>query len=131
MWGFELQHHGGVPPEWGAGCPVCRGARGGPGCLYNLLAWGPAGGRLGRGAGGRGGLVGWAAWGGGSIDMGGLAIRGSQGSLGGIQCATPGPDYVEVCDGYIRDMNGDGFDGGGARMVELDDLHIDHCATGA
>lgn len=80
---------------------------------------------------GKRGILIAATTGGVSIDMSGFAIRGSQGSLGGILCATPGPDYVEIFDGYIRDMDGDGIDGGGCRILEIEDLHIDHCATAA
>ena len=66
-----------------------------------------------------------------SIDMEGFAIRGGGGGGGGgILCATPGPDYLEVCDGYIRTMTGDGIDGGGARVLDCFDLHIDSCNRG-
>src|SRR5205085_725870 len=47
-----------------------------------------------------------------------------------ITCPTPGPDYLEVSDGFVADFDGDGIDSGGARVLDCFDLHIDRCARG-
>jgi hypothetical protein len=64
-----------------------------------------------------------------SIDLQGFCIRGAGGG-GAIVVQSAGLDYLEVHDGYIRDMAGDGIDSGNARCMECHDLHIDRCATG-
>jgi hypothetical protein len=78
----------------------------------------------------RGGILVLAPAGTVSIDLNGFSIRGGPGSLNGIVCPTPGPAYLEVFDGYIRDFDQRGIDGGGARMLECDDLYVFHCGTG-
>jgi hypothetical protein len=65
-----------------------------------------------------------------SIDMQGFCIRGQQGGLGALTVQSAGLDYLEIDDGYIRDMSGDGIDSGNARCMECHDLHVDHCAQG-
>lgn len=65
-----------------------------------------------------------------SIDMEGFAIRGNSGGLGALTASTPGPDYIEISDGWVANFTGDGIDSGGARMIECYDLHINHCARG-
>ena len=62
-----------------------------------------------------------------SLDLNGFSIRGSGGSQAAIACPTPGPDCLEVFDGWIRDFDRDGIDGGGARMIECDDVYFDRC----
>ena len=44
--------------------------------------------------------------------------------------ATPGCDYLSICDLHVRDFDGDGIDSGGARVMECCDVHVDHCAQG-
>jgi hypothetical protein len=64
-----------------------------------------------------------------SIDMQGFCIRG-QGGQGAIAVQSQALDYLEVHDGYIRDMGGDGIDSGSTRCLECHDLHVDNCAQG-
>ncbi|MBL8747223.1 MAG: right-handed parallel beta-helix repeat-containing protein [Phycisphaerae bacterium] len=65
-----------------------------------------------------------------SIDLRGFAITGSAGSLKGIACVNGQCSYLEVYDGFIRDCDGDGLDGGPAETLEVDDVHVSHCGTG-
>jgi hypothetical protein len=67
-----------------------------------------------------------------SIDLAGFTISGGGGGGGGIALDNNEPPcaYVEVCDGFIRDMAGDGIDGGSARVLECYDLHIDNVSRG-
>src|SRR6185295_12874515 len=66
-----------------------------------------------------------------TIDLEGFSIRGvSQGTHGGVAVETAGLAYLEVSDGFIRDLGGDAVDSGGTRVVECFDLHIDNCNQG-
>src|SRR5262249_41757895 len=65
-----------------------------------------------------------------SIDMEGFTIRGVSTGNSGIVVAVPGTDYPEISDATLADLDGDGIDGGGARVLDCFDLHIDHCGRG-
>jgi hypothetical protein len=72
-----------------------------------------------------------------SIDLGGFAIQGpgggGGGGGGGVIVSAPAPGgcaYVEIFDGYIRDFDGDGIDGGTARVLECNDLHLNRLGGG-
>src|SRR5262245_5746815 len=54
-----------------------------------------------------------------SIDLNGFAIQGGGGGGGGIAAdsSNPGCSYVEIYDGYIRGMAGDGLVGVTARVL--------------
>jgi hypothetical protein len=65
-----------------------------------------------------------------SIDLQGFSIDGQGAGQGGIAVQSAGLDYLEIHDGYVRNMSGDGIDSGNARCMECFDLHVDHCAQG-
>lgn len=66
-----------------------------------------------------------------AIDLRGFTIRGVGGSRAGILCSgAPGPSYVEISDGFIRDCDGDGIDGGNAAVIEVHDVHVSRCDRG-
>ncbi len=59
-----------------------------------------------------------------SIDLRGFAITGTPGCRKGIECVNPACSYLEVYDGFIRDCDEDGIDGGLADTLEVDDVDI-------
>lgn len=68
-----------------------------------------------------------------SLDMEGFCMRGGGpggGAAGGILVSSPGLSCLEVSDGYFRDLDGDGIDGGSCRLLDCYDLHMDRCARG-
>jgi len=66
-----------------------------------------------------------------SIDLNGFAIQGG-GSGGGGIIADPFfvCPYLEIFDGYIRGMSGDGIYSTAARVLEVYDVHIDGAHQG-
>lgn len=67
-----------------------------------------------------------------AIDLRGFSIRGSGGGSGrGVSVSGYLPlCYLEVFDGFIHDLDGDGIDGGLAGHLEVDDVHLADCARG-
>lgn len=59
-----------------------------------------------------------------AIDMRGFTIRGAPGSHHAVQCVSSSCTYLEISDGFIADLDGDGIDGADATVTEVHDVHV-------